>query len=694
MPRPQRLTRSSRTNVQQRSTQQASVDTFFCNVCQKSFTSEQYLRQHELRDSKHRILSTQGHTDTHSVLATVADNDLPQQEDDFIMSTDPIGEVATPAGVHVHQQIFQFTNLPVALFGNVPTESLPPMAHHPTDHENDVESTLKKHRASSEQPSPSCNDAYVESTLDDDPLEFATLQSTQGDHGNTCNFPGVFSQLEFYNKEYGVFYIPLSVVDASRTRVLTSAQEMSLDLHDILDKAGASLSMFDKIMKWAAKYSSLGAFDIRGGIKKTRRAFVKEMIKMFRPVSPRSETIELEVPVVYSTRKLKNLPSDLTIPNTCLVNFWNFGDQVDDLVSAIHIFGDLDNLNVDLVNPYSPFPHDVTHGFSSVSTDEVQYFKWYSDTLEMYKSQYDFDERDDFLLPIIFTGDRTGTTGNQRFTGEPILITTSVIKREVRNHHFSWRPLGLVPEVERYSVHNKKRLEDADPKKPGRNLQNYHKVLDVIFRSYLDYQRITNVRKSEFDYQRYGKILPFGGLFCRRRVFTPFAFFVGDAQTADKLTARKQHSGSFNFNRYLLDPGNVFPRYNCDLSDGGLGDEFFSKVLSGEYPSFLPEEEVVLTKDKKISNRSSGKTVRPSGRRPVEDVPERYFSEDEENDADDEESAEAATAADKEKKRKRKNYLILCHMCIMVESVEDATAILSSLRCLNWKEKKTIARCC
>jgi hypothetical protein len=59
---------------------------------------------------------------------------------------------------------------------------------------------------------------------------------------------------------------------------------------------------------------------------------------------------------------------------------------------------------------------------------EVHSGQWYSDTYD----EFITNPASDWLFPLIFYMDKTGTDAMQQFPLEPVMFTTSLLKRSVR----------------------------------------------------------------------------------------------------------------------------------------------------------------------------------------------------------------------------------------------------------------------
>ena len=99
---------------------------------------------------------------------------------------------------------------------------------------------------------------------------------------------------------------------------------------------------------------------------------------------------------------------------------------------------------------------------------------------------------DDFLCPLIFYIDKTGTDNKNKLGVEEVLFTFGIFKQSVQNQPRAWCPLFLVKKPK------KSKAEAAisnQGKKKGSNCRDYHGELDIILRSLVKVQRGPGVQR-------------------------------------------------------------------------------------------------------------------------------------------------------------------------------------------------------
>jgi len=196
-----------------------------------------------------------------------------------------------------------------------------------------------------------------------------------------------------------------------------------------------------------------------------------------------------------------------------------------DLLDDGDIFGNLNNLVVNNDPEKKRSPFDPYRNVSGVS-DEILDGTWYRDTLARLR-EYDEDpfvDGVDFLLPIILYCDKTGTSMNQRYPLEPLLFTTAIIKRKLRNYPRSWRPAGYIPDIENKSSAESRYIRE---KNKGATAQSYHLALSYLLKGFRQLQNDGIVTWLQFG--RFRK---------KVRLRVEIAFIIGDGKSADMMTCR------------------------------------------------------------------------------------------------------------------------------------------------------------
>ena len=171
---------------------------------------------------------------------------------------------------------------------------------------------------------------------------------------------------------------------------------------------------------------------------------------------------------------------------------FNIEKYILDLLDDRAIFGNVNNLVVNGDDPFLPYLN------TTGSADEIMDGSWYPDTLErLTEPPRQFCPNMEFLFPIVVYLDKTGTALNQRYPLEPVLFTTAIIRRALRNCPRAWRPVGFIPDLETKSKAEKDYLRT---KVPGNASHNYHRCLQVILTE--AFQRIQD--KGMFVWLRLG----------------------------------------------------------------------------------------------------------------------------------------------------------------------------------------------
>lgn len=158
------------------------------------------------------------------------------------------------------------------------------------------------------------------------------------------------------------------------------------------------------------------------------------------------ELVDVEPGAISRSDAYKAIPREIDNRKRYIVDVICFStrNMILDLLSDTNIFGCISNLVVNESNPFLPYRN--TNGVY----DELLDGSWYGDTVGRLKAfpEDPFCEELEFLLPLVMYVDKTGTSINQRYPLEPFILTTAIIKRQLRNLPTSWRPLGFIPDLE------------------------------------------------------------------------------------------------------------------------------------------------------------------------------------------------------------------------------------------------------
>jgi hypothetical protein len=262
---------------------------------------------------------------------------------------------------------------------------------------------------------------------------------------------------------------------------LDTQEQAMLDLLQLCQDAGTSLEFFDNLVTTLRRHGRKG-FDIRKASK--RQTFLDKLRKK----------ISCPRPII-------------TAVGSHQVPKFNLLEQIIDLLKA-GLFDDVANLCVNLSPDQRFSTYEATAADSFV---EVCASRWYRSTDQEFIKDHDLQ----FLLPLIFYIDETGTDAFQRYPLEPLMFTFAVIRRHMREKSGAWRHAGFVPKVSNY-----------DSSLEG--LQMYHECLSAIL-----------VDLEELQANPPFVELNLGGMKKRVRLILEVAFVMGDQKSQDNLCGRK-----------------------------------------------------------------------------------------------------------------------------------------------------------
>jgi hypothetical protein len=282
-----------------------------------------------------------------------------------------------------------------------------------------------------------------------------------------------------------------------------------LELIEILDKAKAPRGVFDKVTKWIATTLAKGV-DLSHPIP-SRESFVKRLKKRFPAPKATMTTLQLETDSSQGRREERQ---------TVNIYHWDFVSQLKDLLADHHLFGDLENLVVNSVDEFLPYPNNPNEPI-----DEVMTGRWY----QRYVVQAQTDCKTQFIIPIIMAIDKTPIAGNGRYSLEPLMFTTALLKNPVRENPRAWRHLGLVPDFEEKSKARRASYTTAEASK-GRAQRNYHGALAIVLESFIKAQEGAGIPHA----LKLGKMTKILSLQC------PLAFVITDGLGADGIVGRMQ----------------------------------------------------------------------------------------------------------------------------------------------------------
>ena len=202
---------------------------------------------------------------------------------------------------------------------------------------------------------------------------------------------------------------------------------------------------------------------------------------------------------------------------------WDLQEQLESLLADQTLFGDLNNLNVNPDNPFLPIPNDRPDISGS----------WYTDTAKELGIK-GIDGR--FLLGLVLGIDKTHVCENGRWTLEPLIVTTTLLKGTIWERPNSWRIIGLIPVLTKRSAAQASIARDRVQTRSA-PMRNYHACLKVAVESIAKAQSKIGQPGEEYHFTTQ-MIL---GQYTRPMdVVVSISHLIVDGEGADKLTARNQ----------------------------------------------------------------------------------------------------------------------------------------------------------
>jgi hypothetical protein len=271
---------------------------------------------------------------------------------------------------------------------------------------------------------------------------------------------------------------------------LSKTDEAMLSVYHFASQRGVSIAFIEDLFMLLRRLdSSGGSIDL--STTKTKKTLLKRLKKYME------------------TRKKTPLPTVVRVTSTASpVLRFSLLDQIKDLIDS-QIFQNLDNLVINENSAQRFHMYNVPEGEEQL---EIHSAKWYQDTYD----KLVVDPNHDLLFPLIFYIDKTGTDVMQRFPLEPLMFTTSLLKRGIRENTNAWRHLGFIPPCDRLDA----TAEYA--------MQSFHECLSELLSELKELQLNPPTVSFTLD-----------GKTETRKLLLPVAFVMGDQLSQDKHCGRK-----------------------------------------------------------------------------------------------------------------------------------------------------------
>ena len=281
----------------------------------------------------------------------------------------------------------------------------------------------------------------------------------------------------------------------------TTAQFHETKLLKILSDANASHYLYKEIMEWgrAAEHDNYNFNPTRS----SRNAQVKYLEKWLQCQKSRPQQVPTTLPG----------PVPQVVQTTC----FNFTNQLYSLVSDRALFGNLDNLDVNLDNPFGKYVPPT--GLLSTTNSG----QWYN---MAYRHEVK-DPSKDFMMPIIMACDETHLRKGGKAASWPILFTTSILNQKTRNLPIAWRTLGYINDLSLIQSAAEDRNHSKETK-----AERLHAIFKTILASLIEAQQTGALDDIP---------LLVGDETKRVNLKVPVIFIIGDMQGGDKICCTTCH---------------------------------------------------------------------------------------------------------------------------------------------------------
>ena len=263
----------------------------------------------------------------------------------------------------------------------------------------------------------------------------------------------------------------------------------TLDVLKLCHDAGCSLEFYDILFALLRKHASKNQVDVTKLPK--RETFLKKLrARISSPMPSISQVGNLQVP------------------------HFDILSQIRDLFGSF-VFNDINNLcvNMDLEQRYNVFVGSEDDKFVEVCAQ-----KWYEETY----AEFVTDPQRQFLLPLIFYIDETGTDVFQRYPLEPLMFTFGILRNSIRERSSSWRHAGFIPKV-------------AKAKTSIESLQLYHDCMAMILSTLKPIQD-----NPPLEWLQFGDEAP-----VQKELIIQVCFMMGDQKSQDNLNGRKLNNSGW-----------------------------------------------------------------------------------------------------------------------------------------------------
>jgi len=299
------------------------------------------------------------------------------------------------------------------------------------------------------------------------------------------------------NRSSSVKPLPAS----EKSKLVEDFELPALEFLSLCQEVNSPLYLYDELVAILKRHSKNGSLDVKK--MPMRKTLMQNLRERLHPPIPYPHLIQTADGADIEVTK------------------FNFLDQLRDLLQMSY-FDHIDNLCANKEESQRFLQYRQT---AQDELLEVCSCDWYKSTYEMLgvarqKKEDDGGMVDQFLMPLIFYVDKTGTDVFQRYPLEPLMFTTAILRRDIRRKADSWRHLGFIPPV-----------KANDSRKALNNIQSYHYCLSVLLEDLVELQKHPPTLEVNL-----------GGIRKVVSVRLPVAFVIGDQLSQDALCGKRPSS--------------------------------------------------------------------------------------------------------------------------------------------------------
>ena len=306
-------------------------------------------------------------------------------------------------------------------------------------------------------------------------------------------------------------------------------------LYVMLTKKGVPRYLFSDVIKTINDGVESGVLSSNAQPLPVSRDASFNMMKNFFPFpEPIKKFIQLE----SSSNDHMSIDPNLAKRDRQQVMVFDIKEMVEDIIHSPD-FRNFENLSVDRTNPFQPKKKIILS--DGIANGEECYLINGCDAGRVFESIYESHNLDtkkgDFVTPLTFYMDKTGTSPNLRWGVEPLIFTTSLFNIAHRNKRDgrAWRVAGYVPDNMRSAA--AKSVGSQTKKGTGREGRNYHLVLSAI---------LDSLRTANEHYNKTKTWVFIGDKMKHVCIHIMVFFLIGDAKSQDHNCLRY---ASYNCNR-------------------------------------------------------------------------------------------------------------------------------------------------